>query len=56
MTTKTNNYGDFEFEGLEANKNYSIKIEAKGYYPVSINDINLKNSITMENIYLQKRI
>jgi Fe-S-cluster-containing dehydrogenase component len=56
MATKTNNYGDFEFEGLEANKNYSIKIEAKGYYPVSINDINLKNSITMENIHLQKRI
>jgi len=56
MTTKTNNYGDFEFEGLEANKNYSIKIEAKGYYPISINDINVKNSITMENIHLQKRI
>jgi tetrathionate reductase subunit B len=56
MTQRTNNYGDFVFEGLEASKNYSIRIEAKGYYPVSISDINVKNSITMDNIYLQKRI
>jgi len=55
-TTKTNNYGDFEFDGLEANKNYSIKIETKGYYPVSLNDIQLIKSISMDNIYLQKRI
>jgi hypothetical protein len=54
--TKTDNYGDFEFEGLEANATYSIRIEADGYYPVSIDDINIKNSITMEDIFLQKRI
>ena len=32
-TVKTNNYGDFEFEGLEADKKYSIKIEHPGYAP-----------------------
>lgn len=28
---KTNNYGDFEFEGLPADKEYSVKIEYPGY-------------------------
>jgi len=30
-TIKTNNYGDFEFEGLEAEKEYSVKVEYPGY-------------------------
>lgn len=33
QTIKTNNYGDFEFEGLEAEKEYSVKIEHSGYAP-----------------------
>lgn len=28
---RTNGFGDFEFEGLKANTEYTIKIEAKGY-------------------------
>ena len=32
-TAKTNNYGDFEFEGIEADKEYSIEIEYPGYVP-----------------------
>jgi len=32
-TIKTNNYGDFEFEGLEAEKEYSVKVEYPGYAP-----------------------
>jgi len=32
-TIKTNNYGDFEFEGLEAEKGYSVRIEYPGYTP-----------------------
>jgi tetrathionate reductase subunit B len=56
LTTKTDNYGDFEFEGLEANATYSIRIEGDGYYPLSIDDINIKNSITLEDIFLQKKI
>ncbi len=30
-TTQTNPYGDFEFEGLEANQSYSLKISLPGY-------------------------
>jgi len=32
-TIKTNNYGDFEFEGLESEKEYSVKVEYPGYAP-----------------------
>ena len=31
MTTKTNLFGDFEFEGLADSTDYTVKIEAKGY-------------------------
>jgi Fe-S-cluster-containing dehydrogenase component len=30
-TVNANNYGDFEFEGLPADKSYSVKVEATGY-------------------------
>ena len=29
--TRTNNYGDFEFEGLQKDKDYTVKIEHGGY-------------------------
>lgn len=32
-TIKTNNYGDFEFEGLPAEKEYSVRVESSGYKP-----------------------
>ena len=32
-TIKTNNYGDFEFEGLEAEKEYFVKLQYPGYEP-----------------------
>jgi len=31
QTLKTNNYGDFEFEGLDSDKDYVVKISAPGY-------------------------
>jgi Fe-S-cluster-containing dehydrogenase component len=31
MTAKTNLFGDFEFEGLADNTDYTVKVEAKGY-------------------------
>ncbi|MBN2060348.1 MAG: carboxypeptidase regulatory-like domain-containing protein [Deltaproteobacteria bacterium] len=42
----TDNYGDFEFEGLESDKEYHIKIEHRGYKPWAVNvktgtDVNL---------------
>ena len=32
-TVKTDNYGDFEFEGLPEDREYSVKIECPGYKP-----------------------
>ncbi len=33
MTAETDFFGDFEFEKLEENRDYVIKIEAEGYKP-----------------------
>ena len=33
MTIKTNIFGDFEFEGLANNVEYTVKVEAKSYKP-----------------------
>lgn len=46
QTTKTNGFGDFEFEGLADNTDYTVKIEAKGYAPKSI------KTKTSKDIYL----
>jgi tetrathionate reductase subunit B len=56
LTTMTNNYGDFEFEGLEGGLTYSLKIEAEGHYPVTIEDICAEKDIYFKDIYLQKRV
>ncbi len=29
--TKADNYGEFEFEGLDANENYTVSVEHSGY-------------------------
>ncbi len=52
ITTKTDHFGDFEFEGLETNKSMTIKLEYAGYAPQKIEvktakDINL-GEIVME--------
>ncbi len=36
LSTKTNGFGDFEFEGLAENVHYTVKIEASGYQPVTL--------------------
>ena len=33
LETKTNGFGDFEFDGLADNTNYTVSIEAQGYKP-----------------------
>lgn len=33
LTTATDNYGDFEFEGLEANAEYILRVDHAGYEP-----------------------
>jgi NAD-dependent dihydropyrimidine dehydrogenase PreA subunit len=43
---KTNGFGDFEFEGLEANTEYTVRIEAKGYKAESV------TAKTSKDVYL----
>ena len=50
-TIKTNNYGDFEFEGLEAEKEYSIKIEHPGYASKEFT-VQTKMDVYLEEIIL----
>jgi Fe-S-cluster-containing dehydrogenase component len=44
--TRTNGFGDFEFEGLADNTSYSIQIEAPGYKPKTL------KAKTQKDIYL----
>jgi Fe-S-cluster-containing dehydrogenase component len=44
--TQTNGFGDFEFEGLGENKDYSVKIEAEGYKAKSL------KTRTQKDVYL----
>ena len=35
LTARTNNFGDFEFEGLDEGKDFAVKVEYPGYAPQS---------------------
>jgi len=54
LSATTNNYGDFEFEGVERGLMYSLKIEAEGYYAMTIESIYTKKNVYLRDIYLQK--
>ena len=43
ITTTTDHFGDFEFEGLEANKSMTVKLECPGYASQEIEVKTLKN-------------
>lgn len=51
-TAKTNNYGDFEFDGLDIGK-YTVRLEVNGYAAKSI-DVDLKATEYLGNIMLEK--
>lgn len=53
LSIKTDNYGDFEFEDLEENAEYSLKIEQPGYQPYEIT-IKTHIDIYLGDITLQK--
>lgn len=44
--TKTSGFGDFEFEGLPADTEYTVKIEPKGYKPQEL------KAVTKVDVYL----
>jgi len=53
-TTTTNNYGDFEFEGLDSGKVYSLSISATGYTTITQNSIPLNTDTYLGNLFLSK--
>jgi tetrathionate reductase subunit B len=54
--TTTNNYGDFEFEGIEVGTEFSLRILAEGYYPVTIENLETRQDICLDEIVLQKSV
>jgi Fe-S-cluster-containing dehydrogenase component len=53
METSTSNFGDFEFDGLDAGK-YSVKLECKGYKAKTVN-VDLKTDKHLGAVKLAKR-
>jgi len=51
--TKTNFFGDFEFEGLKKNADYTVLIEAPGYKPCRFN-VRTVNDVYLGKIILEK--
>jgi Fe-S-cluster-containing hydrogenase component 2 len=47
------NYGDFEFDGLPDNTEYTLKVEAKGYRPAKVT-ARTNNDIYLGDISLKK--
>lgn len=54
-TVNTDNYGDFEFEGLEADKDYAVVLEHKGYATKKIK-VKTKIDVYLGEIVLSKAI
>jgi NAD-dependent dihydropyrimidine dehydrogenase PreA subunit len=53
LTARTNNYGDFEFEGLADGKEYSVKVEYKGYAPQTFT-VQTKQDVYLGEIPLKR--
>lgn len=54
LVVNTNNYGDFEFDGLKAGSSYRLVMKAEGYYSVTFEEISLRKDLHLGNIYLKR--
>jgi len=52
-TVATNNFGDFEFEGLEGDQKFSVKVEHPGYTPRSF-EVETKADVYLGEIFLER--
>jgi hypothetical protein len=50
---KTDNYGDFELDGLNADKLYTVKVEQKGYNPY-VTEVKTRTDVYLGDIVLAK--
>jgi hypothetical protein len=55
QTMTTNNFGDFEFEGLEADQEFSVKIEHPGYTPQSFK-VQTKTDVYLGEVFLSRSV
>jgi hypothetical protein len=53
METVTDHYGDFEFDGLDSNKEYKVRLEYSGYKTQEISVKTLKD-INLGEIVMKK--
>jgi len=51
---KTDNYGEFEFEGLDADKDYTLLVEHSGYSPRKVK-VKTKIDMYLGEILLSKK-
>ena len=54
LTAKTNNYGDFEFDGLKVGTTYRLAIAAPGYYQMTLDGVRIEKDLHLGNLYLKK--
>ena len=52
LETRTDNYGDFEFDGLEKNKGYRVNIECDGYASMII-EVFTQTDVDLGGIVLE---
>ena len=55
LSVKTDNYGDFWFEGLEVGE-YGLVIEKEGYYPQKVEKISTEKDVNLGDIKLYKKV
>jgi Fe-S-cluster-containing dehydrogenase component len=53
QTVKTNNFGDFEFEGLGEGEAFTVKVEYPGYAPQSF-EVQTKTDVYLGDILLKR--
>jgi Fe-S-cluster-containing dehydrogenase component len=53
LETKTDSYGDFEFEGLEKNTAYTVKVQLAGYAP-RVFELTTHTDVNLGEIVLQR--
>lgn len=52
ITTKADNYGDFEYEGLEIGGKFSVLIEKAGYRNKLIESVHTEKDVYLGEIFL----
>jgi Fe-S-cluster-containing dehydrogenase component len=52
LETHTDSYGDFEFEGLDKNKQFRLRVDLKGYASMII-DVDTQNDVDLGEIVME---